>query len=127
MSVNDLQNVFDLRLTFPAAASRQPAPSIELGLARGFLFFARFVAQKSGFCPCLAMSGRSPALGCLVLCVFSVLLYYVISLRIWSTVSAIMPNIRCAMTLAAPRTRTVRPPNSSFSRALTRSTMVLFR
>src|ERR1700731_4417694 len=34
-----------------------------------------------------------------------------------------MPNIRWHFTLIAPRTRTSLPPNSSFNRPLTRSTM----
>ncbi len=42
----------------------------------------------------------------------------------WSTVKARMPNIQCAITFEAPRTRVVRPPNSSFSRPFTRSLIV---
>src|SRR5947209_7002328 len=47
--------------------------------------------------------------------------------RIWSAVRAKMPNIKCVITLAQPRTRTVAAPNSSFSRAYTRSTVVRSR
>jgi hypothetical protein len=38
-----------------------------------------------------------------------------------------MPNIRWHITLALPRTRTERPPNSSFRRGFTRSTVVRSR
>ena len=37
--------------------------------------------------------------------------------KIWSAVRAMIPNIRLVITFAGPRTRTIRPPNSSFSRA----------
>src|SRR5271166_549990 len=43
---------------------------------------------------------------------------------ILSTASATTPNMRWHLTLIAPRTRTDRAPNSSFSRALTRSVRV---
>jgi hypothetical protein len=52
---------------------------------------------------------------------------YPVSFSTWSTVSARMPNIRCAITFCGPRTRTCRPPNSSFKRAYTRSTAVRSR
>ena len=44
-----------------------------------------------------------------------------------STVRARTPNIRCAITFAAPLTPTKRPPNSSLIRAFTRSTIVRSR
>ncbi len=42
----------------------------------------------------------------------------------WSAVSASTPNMQWHITLAAPRTRTWRPPNSSLRRPLTRSPAV---
>jgi hypothetical protein len=42
----------------------------------------------------------------------------------WSAVSARIPNIKCAITLASPLTMMVLPPNSSLSRALLRSATV---
>ena len=41
----------------------------------------------------------------------------------WSAVRAIIPNIKCAITLAGPRTRMFLPPNSSLSRPFTLSTL----